>query len=487
MYVTGAGMISGSGLQAPGRRRVVILGNGFAGFAAAQEFARRRLPSWAEVLVIDRRSYHLFTPLLYEAATGAIQIERLQYPVLPFYRRNGIKFHQGTVDAIDLERRQLRAGDRVLSYDFLMVSAGSRANFFGHPGFSAFTLPLKTASDAVRLRTHIESCIEQASHASRQDERNRLLTFAIVGGGPTGVELAAALHEARLHHLAGPAVQEPGSFRVMLIEAAPSILNTMAASVSQAALAELTRTGVLVRLGKAVEQADSGGLVLAGGERIHAATVVWSAGIHAIEIPGLTGETGPAGRLLVDHHLRLPDYPEVTIAGDIAAAPLEPRRRGTSAGWNGQFVPANAPAAIQMGTAAARNVTRGLLGLGPVAFRYRPEGDLIALGHRNAVAHLGGRTFTGLNAWLVRRGVYLAQLKGLKNRVGLAQDWWANERAAGRSAEDPRFSPAPGAEGETDLAADEISRAATAADDAALAELAALSGTGAAGDKDARG
>ncbi|MDQ2730475.1 MAG: NAD(P)/FAD-dependent oxidoreductase [Armatimonadota bacterium] len=401
------------------RKRVVIVGCGFAGFSAAQEFGRRYVPRWADVIVIDQSDHQLFTPLLYEAATGAILTQRLRYPIRPDLKRLGIEFRQARVEGVDPAAQTLSLSDGELGYDFLIIGCGSHTNFFNRPDFEANTLPLKTADDADRLRLHIEDCIAMAARARDDAERLRLLTFAIVGAGPTGVELAGSLHQALIARLLPPTSRNPASFRVLLIEARPAILPGVPEPLARAAAAELAASGITVWTESPVDGAAPDGLVIGGRGSVPAGTVVWTAGVQAACLSGLPVEgRGGGGRFRVESTLSLPAAPNIFLIGDMGAAP-----------WNDRPVPNNAPGAIQQGKAAARNVTRRMLDLAPVPFRYEYPGDLLALGYHNAVAYVGGRLVTGYPAWLLRRGVYLTNILGAKNRIGLAGDWLRDEFA----------------------------------------------------------
>lgn len=397
----------------------MIVGCGFAGFSAAQEFGRRYVPRWADVIVVDQSDYQLFTPLLYEAATGAILTQRLRYPIGPDLKRLGIGFRQARVERVNTASKSLLLHDGELEYDSLIVACGSHTNFFNRPDFAANTLPLKTAEDADRLRLHIETCIQSARHCQNQADRLRLLTFAIVGAGPTGVELAGSLHHALIGRLLPRDMRDSASFRVLLIEARPSILPGAPEPLARAAAAELTAAGVSVWTDSPVDGATAKGLAIHGRGSLPAGTVVWTAGVEAAYLPGLTTDSrAPGGRLNVDSSLRLENTPDIFLIGDMAAAP-----------WGARPVPNNAPAAIQQGKAAARNATRSMLGLTSVPFRFEHPGDLLSLGYHNAVAFVGGRLVTGYPAWVIRRGVYLSNILGAKNRIGLAGDWLRDEMA----------------------------------------------------------
>ena len=396
------------------RRRVVIVGCGFAGFYAALHFGRRSVPRWADVSVIDIRDYHLFTPLLYEAAAGSISVDRLKHPVIPELQRQKIQFRQAWVEAADCVQHVLHTSDGDVPYDYLIVANGSQPDFFGKPDLEEHTLPLKTIEDAEQVQAQVAACIAAALQLPAGPERERLLTFAIVGAGPTGVELAGCLHQALYQRLLPPECRSPGSARVVLLEAQESVLPGMVDDLGRAAASELQRVGVEIVTSAAVESANIDGVFLCDRSFLPAGTVIWTAGVRGAALPGISSAATTADRrIVVGPDLQLPGHPGVFITGDLAAVPSE-----------GTRVPPSAPAAIQTGRAAARSVTRMMLGLAPVRFRYEYQGDLLALGYQNAVAFVGGRLITGAPALLLRRGVYLANLKGVSNRVGLALDWW---------------------------------------------------------------
>ncbi len=393
------------------RPRVVIVGAGFGGLWAARSLAR----SPAEVLLIDRQNYHAFLPLLYQVAAAEIEPEAIAYPVRSIlWKLPEVRFLLADVKGVDLGERVLETDGPVISYDFLILAAGSVSHFFGVPGAAEHAFPLKTLEQGVALRTRILCCFERALHESDPERRRSMLTFAVVGGGPTGVEFAGALAEL----IRGPLVKDYPTLkfqevRVLLLEATDGLLPGMPEGLRAYALGRLRRMGVDVRLRAMVSQIEPQAVHLKDGTILPAETMVWTAGVRGDPLAQTWGlPTGRGGRVVVRPTLQLPDRPEVYVIGDLAY--LEDGERP---------LPMIAPVAIQQGVAAARNIERQIAGEDPVPFHYRDPGSMVVIGRNAGVVHVWGRSFTGFPAWILWLGVHLVKLIGFRNRLLVLVNW----------------------------------------------------------------
>jgi NADH dehydrogenase len=393
---------------------LVILGAGFAGLAAAQEAARARL----RVTVVDRRNHHVFQPLLYQVATAALSAPDVAAPIRRILRR-----HRETsvvldeVVSLDLAgKRALLAGGGALGYDYLIVATGATHSYFGHDEWARHAPGLKTLEDALEIRRRLLLAFEKAEQEGDADRRRAYMTFVVVGGGPTGVELAGALAEIARHTLRGDFRRiDPASARVVLLEAADHVLPSYVPELSESARRQLEGLGVEVRTNGLVTAVDEAGVALRD-ERIDARTVLWAAGVAASPLGRALGApVDRAGRVQVTSELSVPGHPEVFVAGDLAAFAQE-----------GRPLPGVAPAAMQMGRHAARNVARLAHGERPRPFRYVDKGSLATIGRRAAVADLGRVRLSGLPAWLAWLGIHIFFLIGFRNRFVVMFEWaWA--------------------------------------------------------------
>ncbi|MBI2845312.1 MAG: NAD(P)/FAD-dependent oxidoreductase [Chloroflexi bacterium] len=403
------------------RPRVVVVGAGFGGLWAARTLAGYPLG----VLLIDRNNYHTFLPLLYQVAAAELQPEDIAHPVRSLLRGYpNAQFIFGRVQALDLASKSLEVDGRMIHYDYLILATGSTSYFFGVEGAAENAFSLKTLQEAITLRSHILTQFEKASDEQDKEVRHRLLTFSIVGGGPTGVEYAGALAEL---------IQ--GSFRkdyplldfqevrVILLEALENLLPDLPNRLREYAQRRLKKMGVEVRLRAKVKEITKESLFLDEGTIIPTATVVWTAGVRgdpAAQAWGLP--TAKNGQVEVLPSLQAPGHPEVYVVGDLASVEEK-----------GHHLPMIAPVAIQQGLAAARNIGRQVVGLEPVSFRYRERGTMVTIGRNAAVASVFGWNFTGFLAWLVWLGVHLFNLIGFRNRllvlINWAWDYFLYERA----------------------------------------------------------
>lgn len=401
---------SASALNLP---RVVILGAGFGGLAAARELCGKG----AEVTIVDRQNHHVFQPLLYQVATAGLSPADIAAPIRAIvkqHRHTHVRLGEVVAIHADQQLVELAEGD-VLDYDYLIVATGARHGYFGREEWAEHAPGLKTIDDATRLRRSILLALEHAETLPPGPERDRQLTFVLVGGGPTGVEMAGAIAELTRHSVSMEfrTIMSKLS-RVVLVEAGPRLLASFPADLSDCALRSLERLGVEVRLNGRVTGVDEGGVEL-GGERIDAGTVIWAAGVMASPAAQWLGVAGDrAGRVAVAPDLSLPDRPEIFVVGDVAMA--------TRA--DGRPVPGVAPAAKQMGAHAGRVIAARLAGLAePPPFRYRDYGNLATIGRKRAVADFDGFHIRGTAAWLLWCVAHIFFLVGFRNRLIVGANW----------------------------------------------------------------
>jgi NADH dehydrogenase len=366
-------------------------------------------------VLIDRRNFHTFTPLLYQVAAAELEPEEIAYPVRTIFRgQKNLRMVLGEVRRVDLSSRQLEVGDVSIGYENLILALGSTTNFFGVDGASDHSWPLKTPGDAVRLRSHILGCFERAQLRSESSARGPLITFVIVGGGPTGVEFAGALSEL----IRGPLARDFPSLdlsesKVILVEASNALLGGFPQHLGMYGTRRLRQMGVEVRFGAKVSAVGPHSVAFASGEAILSATVVWTAGVRgdpALERWGLP--TTRDGRVPVDDTLQVPGYPHVYVIGDSAYVEHA-----------GRALPMLAPVAIQQGEAAAENIIRGASAKPARTFRYRDKGTMATIGRNAAVAVLAGHAFSGFPAWIIWLAIHIASLIGFRNRLLVLTNW----------------------------------------------------------------
>ena len=390
-------------------KRVVIVGCGFGGLWAAQ--ALRRAP--VDVTVIDRTNHHLFTPLLYQVATAGLSAPAISAPVRHILAgQQNATVLMGEVQAIDTGKRSLRMEGAEVPYDFLVVAAGSVNHYFGNDAWAPYAPGLKTLEDALEIRARILLAFEHAERETDPARRAQWLTFVVIGGGATGVELAGTLAEIARHTLHGEFRNiDPRKARIVLVEGSDRVLPPYPPDLSEKALAQLERLGVTVWLGKRVTGVDAEGVTM-GAERLQAKTVLWAAGVASSPLGGTLGvPLDRAGRVKVEPDLSLPGHPEVFVAGDLAAV---------------EGVPGIAPAAKQMGRHAAKNILRRLAGQPSVKFTYRDYGQLATIGRNSAVAEMGKLKLSGYPAWLTWLIAHIYFLINFRNRIVVMLDWaWA--------------------------------------------------------------
>jgi NADH dehydrogenase len=384
----------------------VIVGGGFGGLACAKKLAGAPV----EVTLVDSRDYHLFTPLLYQVATALLNPGDIAYPLRAVLRRAPhVRFVQGTLAAVDFERRLARTGlGRELAYDYLVLATGSVSDYFGKPALAEATLGMKTLEQAQRLRNHVLACLEHAAQTDDEGQRRGWLTFVVVGGGPTGVEYAGALGELR--RLVSREYPEfsASQLRIVVVEGADRLLPSFPEKLGRYAQKVLERRGVEVKTGALMAAAGPEGAALVGGEEIPARTVVWSAGVRATEPPGTAGlERVRAHRLRVDERLHPAGLPEVYAIGDLA----------------GELPMLSAPA-MQQGRYAARAIIAAVRGgNAPGPFRYRDKGTMAVIGRNAAVANVAGLQLTGFLGWSAWLAVHLYYVVGFRNRAVVFLNW----------------------------------------------------------------
>ena len=399
---------------APARRpRVVIVGAGFGGLAAAT--ALKGAP--VEVTVIDRHNYHLFQPLLYQVATAALSPADIAQPIRAILsRQRNAEVLLGRVTGIDPQAREVVLGARRIPYDQLVIATGARHAYFGHDEWEPFAPGLKKIEDATEIRRRILLAFEEAEAESDPERRARLLTFVVVGGGPTGVELAGAIAELARQTIAADFRHiDPRQARVLLVEAGPRLLPALPERLSGFAKRALERLGVEVRLETMVTGVDADGVTM-GAERLPAETVLWAAGVAASPAARWLGVAHDrAGRVRVEPDLTLPGHPEIFVIGDTALA----------TDTHGEPLPGIAPAAKQAGAYVGKVIRARARGRkAPKPFHYRHLGNLATIGRKAAVADFGRFRLKGRLAWWLWGLAHIFFLIGFRNRLAVALDWF---------------------------------------------------------------
>jgi NADH dehydrogenase len=405
-------------------QHVVVIGGGFAGLRVVR--ALRRSP--VRVTLIDRTNHHCFQPLLYQVATGSLSPGEIAPPHRWILRRqHNVTIHMADVTRIDLDARTVHATaldghERTFDYDHLVVAAGARHSYFGHDEWEQHAPGLKTIEDALELRRRLYGAFERADLAEDETERRRLLTFVVIGAGPTGVELAGQAIEIARRTLRREYRRfDPADARVVLADAAPRVLGTFDERLSGRASRALDDMGIELRLGAAVTGIDERGVTI-GGERLDAGTVVWAAGVQgsplARQLADATGaELDRGGRISVAPDFSLPGHPRVHVIGDLAATGL----------------PGVAPVAMQQGTWLGAAIDRfERRRPAPKPFRYQDKGTMATIGRRRAVAHIGPLRLRGTLAWLAWLFVHLMYVVGFANRVLVLVRWTSSYVANGR-------------------------------------------------------
>jgi NADH dehydrogenase len=419
--------------------RIVVVGGGFGGLQAALKLARMPV----EVTLVDRRNFHLFQPLAYQVATGAVSPAEICYPLRRiFRRRRNVRVVLAEVVDVDLAARRVGLRDvalgttpEALDYDTLIVSGGSQYSYFGHDEWQEHAAELKSLEGALTIRRHILAAFEAAELETDPERQAELLTFVVVGAGPTGVEMAGQIAEIARDVRGDFRAFDPRTARILLVEALDRVLTTFPESLSAKALRSLENLGVTGRLGESVVDVDGHSVTVQRGdqttERIPTRTVIWAAGVTASPLAGLLAERAGvdvdrAGRIVVDPDLSVPGHPEVLALGDMVAV--------RQADGTALVLPGVAPVAMQQGRHAARVVGDRLHGRAPRPFRYRDKGNLATIGRARAVADVKGVHLSGLIAWVTWLVVHLWYLIGFQNRLLVVIRWAISFVTHGRGA-----------------------------------------------------
>jgi len=406
------------------RLQVVVLGGGFAGLAAAKALARAPV----DVTLIDRQNHHCFQPLLYQVATAALTPSDIAWPIRGILSRQAnVRVLMTEVEGVDLAGRAVRTRGGTFGYDVLVVATGATHAYFGHDAWAAAAPGLKRIEDATDIRRRLLIAFERAELAETEAERRALTTFVVVGGGPTGVEMAGSIADVARNALSADFRKvDPAKARVLLIEAGPRLLPVFPERLSAYAARALTRMGVEVVTGDAVTEVDARGVTTQVG-RIDAGAVIWAAGVQASPAAGwLDASHDRAGRVEVGPDLTLPGHPEVFVIGDTASVRDARTERP---------VPGLAPAAKQMGLYVGKAIAALALGRPPPPpFAYRHEGDLATVGRKSAIVKLGRLELTGFVGWLFWGLVHVYFLIGLRNRIAVAFSWLWDYVTFGRRA-----------------------------------------------------
>jgi len=411
------------------KHRVVVIGAGFGGV----EVVRGLAGAGADIIFIDRRNHHLFQPLLYQVATASLSPSEIAWPIRSIFKgRRDVRTMLARVDNIEpAEKRVILEGGEAVPFDTLVLATGARHSYFDHPEWEAHAPGLKTFDDALEIRRRILLAFERAELEHDPERRAGLLTFVVVGGGPTGVELAGTIVELAHDTLAADfRAADTREARVILVEAGPRLLPSYLPALSDYARQALERLGVEIRLGAAVDHIDEGRVVF-GDHDVAAGTIIWAAGVRASGAAWLDVDSDKAGRVLVQGDLSVPGDPDIFVIGD-AAHMTRP---------DGSLVPGIAPAAKQAGQYVARVIRSRLCGAKvPPPFAYHHQGDLAQIGKRRAITDFGWIRFRGAIAWWIWGIAHIYFLIGVRTRLAVALDWlWIslrNQRSA-RLISDP--------------------------------------------------
>jgi NADH dehydrogenase len=414
----------------------VIVGGGFGGLCAAQKLAGVK---GVAVTIIDRRNHHLFQPLLYQVATAGLSPAEIAYPIRTIFSgKRNVKVLLEKATSVDLGRRLLVTEDAEIPYDNLILACGTRHSYFGHDEWEAYAPGLKSLEEATEIRRRMLTAFELAEKEPDPERQRKLLTFVVIGGGPTGVELAGALGEISRFTLARDFRNiDPRRTRVILIEAGPRILAAFDESLSQRATTDLESLGVTVWTSTKVTRVDDEGVTL-GNETVQAATILWAAGVAPSELNKSLGvPLDRQGRVVVEQDCSLKHHPEVFIIGDQAHFEQD-----------GKPLPGLAPVAMQQGRLIGTNIRRELAGKPREPFRYHDKGQMATIGRRRAIVEIGKFRYGGFFAWLTWLFVHILYLIGFKNRIEVILNWSWNYFAFSRGArlivgKDSRPPPAP--------------------------------------------
>ncbi len=382
---------------------------------AAQQLAHDKT---LDITIIDRRNYHLFQPLLYQVATAGLSPAEIAYPIRSIFSRNqNVKVLLGNVDSVALPAKTIQCDGQSIPYDYLILACGAKHSYFNHPEWEPLSPGLKTLEQATEIRRRILLAYETAERETDLEKQKALLTFVIVGGGPTGVELAGAIAEISRFTMEKDFRNiHPEHAQVILVEAGPRVLAAFSENLAQKAARDLAALGVQVRTSTKVTGVSEKGVRL-GEEEVVAKTVIWAAGVKPSSLGQSLGvPLDPVGRVIVEPDLSLSVYPNVFVLGDMACFPTE----------DGRGLPGLAPVAMQQGTHAGRNIRLSLNGHPRLPFHYVDKGTMATIGRKKAVAQVGRLELSGFIAWCMWLFVHIFYLIGFKNRLFVFLDWfWA--------------------------------------------------------------
>ncbi len=391
---------------------VVIIGAGFGGLQAARKLAKAPV----RITLIDRQNYHLFQPLLYQIAIAGLVPSQIAYPVRTIFRgQKNLSFQMGEVSGVNLAERYIKLNGSVIAYDHLILAAGGQTNFFGLDSVERNGLDLKNVESAVQTRNHLLSAFESASREADADKRRALLTFVVVGAGPTGVETSGALAELIRHVMVKeyPAI-DMNEARVLLLEAGPTVMPAYPDELRQSTQRLLTGKRVEIMLNAKLVDYNGERVTLADGTIIPAHTLIWTAGVKAAGLASKLGvRQAGAGRVVTESTLQLPGHPEVFVIGDMAYVE----------NGNGQPLPMLSTVALQQADSVAENIRRVLAKEALRPFHYKDPGLLATVGRNAAVARIWGLSFSGLIAWLIWVFLHIYRLIGFRNRIVVLINW----------------------------------------------------------------
>jgi len=391
---------------------VVIVGAGFAGLTAAKRLKNAPV----RITLVDRNNYHLFQPLLYQVAIAGLVPSQVAYPLRTIFRKQkNLTSQMGEVTSIDFESKYVKLNGSVIAYDYLILAVGGETNFFGMESVRENGFQLKDIESAVATRNHLLKMFERASREADAEKRRAMLTFVVVGGGPTGVETSGALAELISHVMRKEyPTLDIREARVILLEAGTALIASYPEELRQATLKLLQKKNVEVKFGAKLTDFNGQRVRLADGTEIQAKTLIWTAGVKAAGMTSRLGvEVAGSGRVRSEATLQLPGHPEVYVVGD--AAYLED--------GNGQPLPMLSTVAIQQGEAVAENIQRAIKGLEQKPFHYKDPGLLATIGRNAAVARIWGLSFSGLVAWLIWVGLHIYRIIGFRNRLAVLINW----------------------------------------------------------------
>src|SRR5688572_16158153 len=405
------------------RKLAIVVGAGFAGLNAAKALANRES---LQVVLVDHRNHHLFQPLLYQVATAGLNPSDIAVPIrVQFRGAPNVEIHLGRVDGVNLEKHIVFGEGHEIRFDYLILACGARHSYFGHPEWEEFAPGLKTVEQATEMRRRMLVAFERAENELDPEIQRAYLTFVVVGGGPTGVELAGAIADISRTAMQGDFRRiDPAQARIVLLEAAPRVLTSFSDDLSERARRDLAALGVDVRTNAKVDAIDAEGVTI-GAERLAARTVFWAAGVQAERVamtPPI--ETDRASRIKVNDDCSVPGYSNVFVVGDMASLEMAP----------GQLVPGVAPAAIQAGEHAARMILRDLAGEPRRPFVYEDKGTLATIGKSRAIGQIGRVKLTGRIAWFAWLLIHVYQLIGFRNRLAVLFNWAWNYMFSKRGA-----------------------------------------------------